>query len=105
MKFQDVDLIGTLRITGSFQVPYGYGTGSYPQNPTSGSLFLDTSDEKLYVYEGQWEVVGAQVTPPPPPLDIQYLVVAGGGGGGVRYSGGGSGGGGGAGGYLTSTLS
>ena len=52
MKFQDVDIYGTLRITGSFQVPYGYGTGSYPQNPTSGSLFLDTSDEKLYVYEG-----------------------------------------------------
>ena len=43
MKFQDVDIYGTLRITGSFQVPYGYGTGSYPQNPTSGSLFLDTS--------------------------------------------------------------
>ena len=60
MKFQDVDIYGTLRITGSFQVPYGYGTGSYPQNPTSGSLFLDTSDEKLYVYEGQWEVVGAK---------------------------------------------
>ena len=79
MKFQDVDIFGTLRITGSFQVPYGYGTGSYPQNPTSGSLFLDTSDEKLYVYEGQWEVVGAQVTPPQP-YDIEYLVVAGGGG-------------------------
>ena len=37
MKFQDVDIFGTLRITGLFQVPYGYGTGSYPQTPLSGS--------------------------------------------------------------------
>ena len=98
MKFQDVDIFGTLRITGSFQVPHGYGTGSYPENPTSGSLFLDTSDEKLYVYEGQWEVVGVQTEPVIPPYDIEYLVVAGGGGGG------GVGGAGGAGGYLTNTI-
>ena len=81
MKFQDVDIFGTLRITGSFQVPYGYGTGSYPQNPTSGSLFLDTSDETLYVYEGTWEVVGVQAESIPP-LNLDYLVVAGGGSGG-----------------------
>ena len=99
MKFQDVDIFGTLRITGSFQVPHGYGTGSYPQNPTSGSLFLDTSDEKLYVYEGQWEVVGSQVTPIPNPYNIEYLSIAGGGGGGYQ-----DGGGGGAGGLLSSSL-
>lgn len=100
MKFQDVDIYGNLNITGSFQVPYGAGTGSYPTNPSSGSLFFDTSDDLLYVYEGEWEVVGAQVTPPPPPYDIEYLVVAGGGAGGSYYYAGG----GGAGGFLSSSL-
>ena len=104
MKFQDVDIFGTLRITGSFQVPYGYGTGSYPQNPTSGSLFLDTSDEKLYVYEGQWEVVGAQTPLPPEPYNIEYLVVAGGGGGGKADDTSGAGAGAGAGGFLSGSF-
>ena len=100
MKFQDVDIFGTLNMTGSFQIPYGYGTGSYPQNPLSGSLFLDTeSDTVVVANDNGWETVGAQVSPPPPPYDIEYLAIAGGG------AGGGWGGGGGAGGYLSSSIS
>ena len=79
MKFQDVNLIGSINITGSFQIPYGFGTGSYPQNPQSGSLFLDTSNDLVYVAnDNGWEVVGGQVASTP--YGIEYLVVAGGGG-------------------------
>lgn len=102
MKFQDVDIFGTLNMTGSFQIPYGYGTGSYPQNPLSGSLFLDTeSDTVVVANDNGWEVVGAQTTPVPS-IDIEYLLVAG-GGGAAADSGGGPGGG--AGGLLSSSLS
>jgi len=100
MKFQDVDIFGTLNMTGSFQIPYGYGTGSYPQTPLSGSLFLNTETNTVVVANTNgWETVGAQVTPPPPPYDIEYLSIAGG------AAGGGWGGGGGAGGYLSSSIS
>jgi len=94
MIYENVELSGSLDISGSFQVPHGV-SGSEPTSPSSGSLFFNTTDETLYVWEGSWEIVGAQVQPP----GIEYLVVAGGGAGG--YNGGG---GGGAGGYLSSSL-
>jgi len=100
MTYENVELSGSLDISGSFQVPYGV-SGSKPTSPSSGSLFFDTTDELLYVWEGEWQVVGAQVQPPAA-ADIEYLVVAGGGGGG---GGGWGAGGGGAGGMLSSSLS
>ena len=59
MIYENVELSGSLDISGSFQVPYGV-SGSEPTSPSSGSLFLNTTDEKLYVWEGSWEIVGAQ---------------------------------------------
>lgn len=97
MIYENVELSGSLNISGSFQVPYGV-SGSEPTSPSYGSLFFNTTDEKLYVWEGSWEIVGAQVQPLPS-ANIEYLVVAGG------ASGGSNGGGGGAGGYLSSSLS
>ena len=95
-------------MTGSFQIPYGFGTGSYPQSPGSGSLFLDTSNNLVYVANtGSWGIVGTQTTPPAAiaSADIEYLLVAGGGAGGNTYSYGvDGGGGGGAGGLLSSSL-
>ena len=96
MIYENVELSGSLDISGSFQVPYGI-SGSEPNSPSSGSLFFNTTDEKLYVWEGSWEIVGTQVQPPAI-ADIEYLVVAGGGGGGSM-------GGGGGGGLLSSSLS
>ena len=92
MIYENVELSGSLDISGSFQVPYGV-SGSEPTSPSSGSLFFNTTDEKLYVWEGSWEIVGTQVQPPAI-ADIEYLVVAGGGGGGGHYYGGGGGAGG-----------
>ena len=100
MKFQDVDIFGTLNMTGSFQIPYGYGTGSYPQTPLSGSLFLDTETNTVIVANTNgWETVGAQTIPVTDPYNIEYLSIAGGGGGGYQ-----DGGGGGAGGFLSGSL-
>ena len=100
MKYEDIELSGSLEISGSFQVPYGI-SGSQESSPSSGSLFFNTTDEKLYVFEGEWEIVGTQIpTIPTPSSDIEYLVVAGGGGGGFDQGGGGGGGG-----YSSSSLS
>ena len=63
MIYENVELSGSLDISGSFQVPYGV-SGSEPTSPSSGSLFFNTTDEGLYVWEGSWEIVGTQVQPP-----------------------------------------
>jgi len=104
MIYENVELTGSLDISGSFQVPFGV-SGSEPTSPSSGSLFFNTTNERLYVWEGSWEIVGTQV-PPPASADIEYLVVAGGGaGGGTAGINGNGGGGGGAGGLLSASLS
>jgi len=103
MIYENVELSGSLDISGSFQVPYGV-SGSEPTSPSSGSLFFNTTDEKLYVWEGSWEIVGTQVQPLTS-ADIEYLVVAGGGGGSSGIGNGNGTGGGGAGGMLSSSLS
>tara|TARA_R110000803_G_scaffold4489_1_gene15083 strand:- start:48 stop:1667 length:1620 start_codon:yes stop_codon:yes gene_type:complete len=102
MKYHDIQLTGSLQVTGSLSIPVGT-TAERPTNPKSGSLRLNSSNGRMEIYTAvsgsQWEVVGAQTTASAAsPNDIEYLVVAGGGGGG------GVGGAGGAGGYLTNTI-
>jgi len=53
MIYENVELSGSLNISGSFQVPYGV-SGSEPTSPSYGSLFFNTTDEKLYV-DRDWE--------------------------------------------------
>lgn len=59
MKYENIELTGSLDISGSFIAPYGT-TSQRPSSPISGSLFYDTTEDKLYVYEGDWEIVGGQ---------------------------------------------
>jgi hypothetical protein len=103
MRYEDIELTGSLNITGSFNVPYGV-SGSNPSNPKSGSLFFNTTDNVLEEWNGNWRTIGSSS----PSIsiasaDIEYLVVAGGSSGGRGLSR--SGGGGGAGGYISSSLS
>jgi hypothetical protein len=102
MRYHDIQLTGSLKVTGSITVPLYGADGDYP-NANTGSMYHNTTDGNLKVYTGnEWEVVGEQIEAPagPASADIEYLVVAGGGGGGGTIAGGG-----GAGGYLSSSLS
>ena len=105
MRYHDIQLTGSLQITGSLTLPAGT-TAERPTNPRSGSVRLNTTLGVMEIYTAtsgsEWVTVGEQTGPTPPvalSTDIEYLLVAGGGGGG------GTGGGGGAGGYLSSSLS
>ena len=100
MQHEDIQLSGSLQISGSFALPLAANTSSI-SNPLTGSIIIDQSDNnKARIYNGtEWQEIASQSTPPPPIADIEYLVVAGGGGGGAIA------GAGGAGGLLSSSLS
>lgn len=42
---------GTVQTTAASGVPYG---STFPENPTTASLFFNTSNGKLYVFFGNW---------------------------------------------------
>ena len=103
MKVFSPFLKGDTTTSGSLNVPQ-HPTSSAIINPTTGSLYHDTTDNVLKVYTGtQWQIVGEQEVTTPPDTSINYLLVAGGGGGGAGITGD-VGGGGGAGGLLSSSL-
>ena len=107
MRYHDIQITGSLNISGSITIPVG-GSNKKPTSPPTGSIFLEVSDSgsNLVVYNGSgstgYQQVGVQTVPVAPAVgaNFEYLVVAGGGGGGARV-----GGGGGAGGFLSSSLS
>ena len=100
MIHENIELTGSFVVSGSFVLPNHLTNASV--NALTGSIYHDTTDNIVKVYNGsEWVTVGEQTGPAPPGADIEYLAVAGGGGGGEGYYGGG----GGAGGYLSSSLS
>lgn len=107
MRYHDIQITGSLNISGSITIPVG-GSNKKPTSPPTGSIFLEVSDSgsNLVVFNGSgstgYQQVGVQTVPVAPAVgaNLEYLVVAGGGGGGARV-----GGGGGAGGFLSSSLS
>ena len=94
MRYHDIQLTGSLQITGSLTLPAGT-TEERPTNPRSGSVRLNTTLGVMEIYTAdsgsEWVTVGEQAIAPDVSRDIEYLLVAGGGGGG-RYGGGGAGG-------------
>ena len=102
MKFEDIQLSGSLDISGSMVLPL-HAEDSDISNPIIGDLYFNTVSQSVKVYNGTgggWQVLADQTGGEDLIFaDIEYLVVAGGGGGG------GWGGGGGAGGLLSSSLS
>ena len=104
MRYHDIQLTGSLSVTGSLSIPNHPNTGS--ATALTGSIYHDTTDGIIRVYNGtQWQVVGEQTASAAGggaagSTDIEYLLIAGGGGGGAY-----DGGGGGAGGYLSSSIS
>ena len=102
MRHHDIQLTGSVAVTGSFTIPVGT-TDERPTDATSGSVRVNTTlGGVVEVYTGasgsEWVTVGEQQGAVSSGIDMEYLVVAGGGGGGSY-------GGGGAGGYLSSSLS
>jgi hypothetical protein len=91
MIYENIELSGSLDVSGSFIVPHG-PTSQLPSNPTLGNLFYDTTDNILYEWTGSWAVIGLQDVPPQP-YSVDFLIVAGGGGGGSASDGGGGAGG------------
>ena len=102
MKFEDLQLSGSLDISGSMVLPL-HAEDSDISNPIIGDLYFNTVSQAVKIYNGTgggWQVLADQTGGGDLIFaDIEYLVVAGGGGGG------GWGGGGGAGGLLSSSLS
>lgn len=111
MIYENVELTGSLNITGSLIVPFG---GDEHRVNQTGSLFFNTASSQYEIYTGEsgseWQDIfagtgsggsggeeGADAFTASP---LNYLIVAGGGGGGSRYYGGGGGGGG----FLSSSI-
>ena len=107
MRYHDIQITGSINISGSITIPVG-GSNKKPTSPPTGSIFLEVSDSgsNLVVFNGSgstgYQQVGVQTVPvaPPSAADLEYLVIAGGGGGGTNSNSGG----GGAGGYLSSSI-
>ena len=110
MRYHDIQITGSLNISGSITIPVG-GSNLKPTSPPTGSIFLEISDSgsNLVVFNGSgstgYQQVGVQTVPVAPPIttDLEYVAIAGGGSGGGGAAG--SGGAGGAGGYLSSSIS
>lgn len=97
MRFEDIELTGSITFTGSFIIPLG-APSNRESSPTTGSLFYNTNTKALESYNGnQWVSQSLDGGDTPAGAEVEYLVVAGGGGGGSY-------GGGGAGGYLSSSF-
>lgn len=97
MIHENVDISGSLKVSGSFSLPRH--ASSTDATATTGSMYHDTTDNVAKIYTGtEWVVVGEQAAPVS--ADIEYLLVAGGGGAGWDLTAGG-----GAGGLLSSSLS
>lgn len=107
MRYHDIQITGSINISGSITIPVG-GSNKKPTSPPTGSIFLEISDSgsNLVVFNGSgstgYQQVGVQTVPvaPPTTADLEYVVIAGGGGGGTNSNSGG----GGAGGYLSSSI-
>ena len=97
MIHENIDVSGSLKVSGSFSLPKH--ASSATATALSGSMYHDTTDNVAKIYTGtEWVTVGEQAIIVPT-YDIEYLLVAGGGGAGTL-----AGGGGGAGGLLSSSL-
>ncbi len=100
MIYEDIQVSGSISISGSFNVPKHASTAS--ANQATGSLFFDTSAKLFKVFQsgaGALNVASQPFTPTPPVAkgNIEYLAIGGGGSGGQL-------GGGGAGGHLSGSL-
>lgn len=63
MKYEDIELSGSLDISGSFQVPYGLTAQMEDTSSiVSGTMFYNTESGSLYVWEGEWQIIGAQTS-------------------------------------------
>ena len=105
MKFEDIQLSGSLDISGSMVLPL-HAEDSDISNPIVGDLYFNTVSQSIKVYNGTgggWQVLADQ-TGDVASADIEYLVVAGGGGGSAGFGNGNGTGGGGAGGYQSFSL-
>ena len=105
MIHENIDISGSLSISGSLKIPKHASTSD--ATTATASLYHDTTDNVMKIYTGtEWVVVGEQTAGSSvSSTDIEYLLVAGGGAGGNTYSYGvDGGGGGGAGGLLSSSL-
>ena len=92
MKYDDIELTGSLDISGSFIVPSGTSLPDTANLP-DGSLFYNTTDSVLCgLISGSWNTMSTVAGTDPYAVPINYLVVAGGGGGGGWGGGGGAGG-------------
>ena len=97
MRLNDVELTGSLDISGSISLPRHPDTGSATEE--TGSIYADTTDNSIKYYDGvNWSVINVSSTQA---FNFDYVVVAGGGGGslglidgsnGVAAPGGGAGG-------------
>ena len=58
MIYDNIEISGSLDVTGSFLVPVGTSsvTGSYEK----GRMMLEKDSGLLYVWTGSWKVIGAQ---------------------------------------------
>ena len=97
MRLNDVELTGSLDISGSITLPRHPDTGS--ATAATGSIYYDTGASAALFYDGvEWNTIRAEVAGA---FDFNYVVVAGGGGGagslidgsqGIAGPGGGAGG-------------
>lgn len=100
MIYEDIQVSGSISVSGSFTIPVFATTAS--ANQSTGSLFFDSTAKLFKVFQsGAGAIVTSNqpFTPSPPAAkgDIEYLVIGGGGSGGQL-------GGGGAGGHLSGSF-
>ena len=68
MLYENIEMSGSLEVTGSFIVPFGTSsvTGSYEK----GRMMLEKDSGRLFVWTGSWATIGAQENPQSAPNTV-----------------------------------
>ena len=68
MIYENIEMSGSLDVTGSFIVPFG--TSSVTASYEKGRMMFEKDSGLLYVWTGSWEVIGTQENPQSAPNTV-----------------------------------
>ena len=68
MLYENIEMSGSLDVTGSFIVPLG--TSSVSASYEKGRMMIEKDSGRLFVWTGSWATIGGQENPSNPPNTV-----------------------------------
>ena len=73
MLYENIEMSGSLDVTGSFIVPLG--TSSVSASYEKGRMMIEKDSGRLFVWTGSWATIGTQENPQSAPTSVFSNVV------------------------------